>query len=122
FEKIYVLSEKGQDFIKKNKPWLTYHQFWKYEISKSEFIKTELENAWGFTPPGNDIIWAIMNKRALNAEIENRFTDLRTAKMAMFDVVSSENKHNYAVKFATEICALDLAGLDNFTLINPSYS
>ena len=115
---IFILSDKGKEFIKENHPWITYHKFSMHNITEAEFVSVwnQLKASYKFTPPGNDIVWKILSDRAIKAQLNNKFTDFRFARHGMFDVLVDENKISGAVKFAIEICTIDLSGLNNYPI------
>lgn len=112
--RIYELSEKGKEFIKKYNYILVLR---KTSISVSEFEKEKAKLEKPLST--NDIIWSIYNKHSLKYFYVKDFGLYRNCIFEMANFLKKEGRNKQALLFELKVLYCDLSGKSNNNSTEP---
>lgn len=111
----YVLSSKGDKFIKDNINFVEMHKNSNWMISLDEYINKK--NQLKFDASFYDIAWGIFNDRNIQYYCEKNWGLVRNNILNMSEILNNENKPKQSLSFLLSVLYYDLSGLGNNNIL-----
>ena len=108
----YVLSEKGNSFLRENNDCILVHTHKKWNIDWNEY-QSNYRSGYSFY----DIVWGILNKRAI--QDNNSFG--RNEYYYMHQLLAEEGRHQDSLSMLLRVLYIDLSGSYAMNNINLYY-
>lgn len=110
---IYTLTDRGEEFINNNEPWLYFHRM-ELDIDVIEFERSWQElDSEGVLISGETIALDVIHKRIEKAKNFGRLYDLRNSLYSLYRISEKNKDFRQLVMISTQIIAIELSGLDN---------
>lgn len=109
--RVYVLSQKGKDYLEQYSEVLTAESFRAYDISIDEYFATKkkLNNI----PSPNNILWHIFNENIIFHSKNKNFGSLRSVYFSMAKYCEKESRFIESERYYCAALRYDLSGLGN---------
>lgn len=108
-KKVLVTEEQAEQI---EQEWARYYEIKEEdELSKDteyQTAKKDLTKRFGFEPSRNDVKWAVLNNRTLDAISKRQWGLYRNVKREMAEILNGEEKKEKALAAYFEVCFSDL--------------
>lgn len=111
----YVLSSKGDKFIKDNINFIEMHKNSNWMISLDEYLNKK--NQFKFDASFYDIAWGIFNDRNIQYYCEKNWGELTGNILNMSEILLRENKYKQGLSFLLSVLYYNLSGLRNGNML-----
>ena len=100
-EELYVLSQKGEDFLIRNNDYVLIHKHKDWGIDWKDY-DSRRKPGYSFY----DIVWGILNERVL----KETYNFGRNAYLNMYQLLKEEGKKENAIEMLLRVLYIDLSG------------
>lgn len=105
-KQLYSLSDKGLQFLERNRDYVELHNHKNWSITLDEYI--DFKNSLSFTAEFRDVAWGIFNKRIL--EYSKKYGLLRNNYLNMSQLSKESGNHNNELKYLLYTLFFDICG------------